>query len=213
MAWRKKEEEPDINESIKSMISQCNIPILTLDERWHGLFPDYKKTQKIRDLEKKLNNLVKRQGRLNDDKKEMKKLKHRLMEEIISNMGEGVGSAGALKQKKQDKSQKLIREINVKLAQSEDEVNLIPFKIKQANEELLTESLKIWYRELDSNKEQIQALTEWITDAREKLKVNILRKQDMEMENNSIYSYMHTLLGAGVMEALDDDFNSEEGNK
>lgn len=209
MAWRKKEEEPDINENIKSMISRCDVPILTLDERWHSLFPDYKKTQKIRELEKRLNDLIKRQGRLNDDKKEMRKLKHRLMEEIISNMGEGTGSAGALKQKKQEKSQKLIKEINVKLAQSEDEVNMIPFKIKQANEQLLAESLKIWYKELDSNKEQIKALNEWITDAREKLKVNILRKQDMEMENNSIYSYMHALLGAGVMEALDDDYDNE----
>lgn len=205
MVWRKKEEESELNRDIMAMISRCNIPVLTLDERWHGLFPEHKKTQKIRELEKNLNNLIKHQGKINDDKKEMKKLKHRLMEGIISNMGESEGEAGLLKQKKQEKSQKLIKEINVKLAQSEDEENLLPYKIKQANEELLIESLKIWYKELDSNREEINALTEWIADAREKLKVNILRKQDMEMENNSIYSYMHSLLGAGVMQALDDN--------
>ena len=84
---------------------------------------------------------------------------------------------------------------------------MLPYKIKKANEELLIESLKIWYQELDSNREEIKALTEWIADAREKLKVNILKKQDMEMENNSIYSYMHSLLGAGVMQALDEDLD------
>ena len=207
MVWRKREEESELNQDIISMIGRCNIPILVLDERWHELFPEYKKTQKIKELEKNLNRLIKYQGKINDDKKEMKKLKHRLMEEIISNMGESTGEAGLLKQKKQEKSQRLIKEINVKLAQSEDEANLLPYKIKKANEELLIESLKIWYQELDSNREEIKALTEWIADAREKLKVNILKKQDMEMENNSIYSYMHSLLGAGVMQALDEDLD------
>ncbi|MSS62456.1 hypothetical protein [Velocimicrobium porci] len=207
MVWRKREEESELNQDIISMIGRCNIPILVLDERWHELFPEYKKTQKIKELEKNLNRLIKYQGKINDDKKEMKKLKHRLMEEIISNMGESTGEAGLLKQKKQEKSQRLIKEINVKLAQSEDEENLLPYKIKKANEELLIESLKIWYQELDSNREEIKALTEWIADAREKLKVNILKKQDMEMENNSIYSYMHSLLGAGVMQALDEDLD------
>lgn len=206
MVWKKKEELPQDNE-IRRIIRNSKIPILTLDSRWHELFPDYRKTSRIKELERQINELLKKQGKITDDRKEMKKLKQRLMEEIIFNISEEGGETGRLKQKKQEKSQKLILEINEKLENCEEELNALPDKLKRANEELLIESLRIWHNEMEANNEEIEALTNWILDAREKLKENILRKQDMEARNTAMYSYMHNLLGAKLMEKVDSKRN------
>ncbi len=202
MAWKKKEENSEYNE-VRRMVRSTRIPILTLDNKWHELFPDYKKTNRIKELERQLNELLKKQGKMTDDRKEMKKLKQKLMEEIISNMSEEGGEIGRLKQKKQEKSQKMILDINDKLEQYEEELDEIPNKIKRVNEELLIESIRIWHTEMEHNREEIEALNNWILDAREKLKANILRKQDMETQNSAMYSYMHNLLGAKLMEQVD----------
>ena len=202
MGWKKKEVPAEDNE-LRRVIRNSNVPILILDSRWHELFPEFRKTNRIKELERVINELLKKQGKISEDRKEMKKLKQRLMEEIISNMSEDGGEVGRLKQKKQEKSQKMILEINQKLEESEEELDSIPGKIKRANEELLLESLRIWKEEMDANSEQIEAIEAWILNAREKLKENILRKQDMETRNTEMYSYMHDLLGARLMEQVD----------
>ncbi len=202
MAWKRKEELPEDNE-IRRIIRSSKVPVLTLDSRWHELFPDYRKTTRIKELERQINELLKKQGKITDDRKEMKKLKQRLMEEIIFNISEDDGEKGRLKQKKQEKSQKLILEINEKLEECEEELDALPEKLKRANEELLLESLRVWNEEMDENNDEIEAINEWIIDAREKLKENILRKQDMEARNAAMYSYMHNLLGAKLMEQVD----------
>ena len=97
----------------------------------------------------------------------------------------------------------MILDINDKLEQYEEELDEIPDKIKRVNEELLIESIRIWHTEMEHNREEIEALNNWILDAREKLKANILRKQDMETQNSAMYSYMHNLLGAKLMEQVD----------
>lgn len=202
MGWKKKEASSEDME-IRRIIRNSNVPILTLDSRWHELFPDFRKTNRIKELERLINDLLKKQGKATDDRKEMKKLKQRLMEEIIFNISEEGGEKGRLKQKKQEKSQKLILEINQKLEECEEELDGLPEKIKRANEELLVESLRVWNEEMDANNEQIEAINAWIIDAREKLKENILRKQDMETRNAAMYSYMHNLLGVKLMEQVD----------
>ena len=49
------------------------VPLLTLDPRWHQLFPDHMKTKRMIQLEKKLNKLIKKQGQTNNDLKDYEK--------------------------------------------------------------------------------------------------------------------------------------------
>ena len=48
---------------LKKALEGKNIPLLTLDNKWHKLVSPADKTQQMRALEEKLNGLVKRQGR------------------------------------------------------------------------------------------------------------------------------------------------------
>ncbi len=200
---KKKREQDSVDSNLGSVILRNKIPILTLDERWHNLFPEEVKTPKIKELERRLNDLVKSQGQIGSDIGDLKKLKKKLMDEVISNMGESTGFAEKFKLKKQEKIQKLLYEINQKLEEAGDALDDRPDEIKRANADLLLECMRVWYEKLDKNNLEIEEIGVWVEAVREKLKDKLLVKQDKEMENNAIYSYMHTLLGPKVMEQID----------
>ena len=196
---RKKENEVNFRDAFKNK----SIPILTLDNRWHELFPEYKKTALIKSLESKVNNLLKSQGKMINDIKEMKKLKTTLMNEIVLNMESEDTAAGRTKTKKVEKSQRLILDINNKIKQAEDNLVEIPYQIKTVNEELLQESMRLCYERLKHNNIETEKIAVWIAKIRNELKEKILLKQDMEMYNMAVYSYMHDMLGAEVINYFD----------
>jgi hypothetical protein len=185
------------------------IPILVFDSRWHELFPDYDKPANIKEIETKLNDLIKQQGKLTNDMKDMKNLKNKLLQEIIKNMDVNETQEGKLKAKKLDKSQKLIKEIGDKLTKSEDDLIEIPYRIKELNEQLIIESAKICYERLYNNNKRITDISFWISKVREDLKDKILEKQDMEMKNTAIYSYMHDMLGPELIQELDESIKND----
>lgn len=204
---KKKNEEIDF----KAFIDNKKLPILVLDPKWHELLPEDQKTTTIRNLEKKLNELLKLQGKLVNDMKDMKKLKMKLMEQIVQNMGESSESQNDKKRmKKQEASQKMILELNEKLESSNDELLDVPYKIRQVNEELAVECVKYWYANLSTTQEHIKALDNWILQTREKLKERILEKQELEERSTGIYSYMHNLLGSDIIDKFDNQFVGEK---
>jgi hypothetical protein len=186
-----------------SVVKNKKLPILTLDVRWHELFPDIEKTFEIKELEQKVNNLLKKQGKLVNDIKDMKKLKNSLIKDIMVNMDIGDDLIGKAKGKKLDKNKQYITELNEKIISAMDELSEIPYQIKEENEKLLVESLNIFYDRIAENSEEITKIALWIAEIREELKNKILIKQDMETKNTLIYTYMHDLIGAELMENFD----------
>lgn len=185
------------------VVKNKKLPILTLDARWHEIFPEEKKTSAIRDLEQKVNDLLKKQGKAVNDIKDMKRLKSSLLKDIVDNMDTGKDSAGKAKEKKQDKNKQYVNELNEKIDLAMDELAEVPYQIKQANEELLAESISSFYQDLEKNNSEILEIAQWIAGVREELKRQILIKQDLEAKNSLIYTYMHDILGAEIMELFD----------
>ena len=60
------------DEAFRSALSEKKIPILTLDNKWHQLFTQQECTDEIRDMECELNGLLKRQGKVNEKKREIR---------------------------------------------------------------------------------------------------------------------------------------------
>lgn len=156
-----------------------NIPILTLDERWYHLINEKNKTDEIAYWEKQVNELLKKQGRINNDIKDIKKLKKQLINDVVENMEDDDSSRQ--KQKRMSQNQRLIQESNDKIASLEDELLEVPRELARANEKLLTETLKACYDRMNANTEDIEVLDKWINATRVKLKKNILIKQDKEL--------------------------------
>ncbi|MBH1942225.1 hypothetical protein I5677_15095 [Mobilitalea sibirica] len=188
-----------------AVVKNKKIPILTLDSRWHEVFPNEAKNAKIRELEQRVNTLLKKQGKLVNDIKDMKKLKSSLLKDIVVNMDIGKDLLGKAKEKKLDKNKQFIKELNDKIEKAMDELSEIPYQIKEVNEELMVESMAVCYERLNHNKTELTKVAEWITKIREELKEKILLKQDLEEKNNLIYTNMHNLLGAEVMEIFDQE--------
>jgi hypothetical protein len=192
-----------------SIVKDKKLPILTLDARWHEVFPEDHKTSEIKNLEQRVNNLLKKQGKLVNDIKDMKRLKNDLIKDIMANMEISKDPIGRAKEKKLEKNKQFINELNDKLTAAMDELAEIPYKVKVENEALLAESIHIFYDELDDNKLEIKEITAWIASIREELRNKILIKQDLEAKNTLMYSYMHDILGADLIEM----FDSEQGTK
>lgn len=198
---RKRDKSSEIKEALQGK----KLPILTLDERWYQLLPEHEKTTHIKQLETELNNLLKKQGQMINDIKDMKKLKKKLMSEIVANMEPDSSPAGRIRAKKLEKSHQFIEELNYKM-QNADEVLLdMPYEIKKVNEELLVESMRVCYKRLKRNKKEIEESDKWIKETREALKKRIISKQEKELENSSLYTYMHDILGNTVLDSLDEN--------
>lgn len=176
-----------------------NIPILTLDERWYHLVNDKIKTDEIAYWEKQVNELLKKQGRLNTDIKDIKKLKKQLINDVVENME----SVGDNREHVMNQNQRLIQESKDKIANLEDELMELPRELARANERLLTETLKVCYSKMNSNHEDIEVLNKWIDATRVKLKKNILIKQDKETNNENMYSLIHDIIGPENCSAVD----------
>ena len=186
-------------DSLKNNGVFTNIPILTLDERWYHLVNDKIKTDEIAYWEKQVNELLKKQGRLNTDIKDIKKLKKQLIKDVVENME----SDGDNREHVMNQNQRLIQESKDKIANLEDELMELPRELARANERLLTETLKVCYSKMNSNHEDIEVLNKWIDATRVKLKKNILIKQDKETNNENMYSLIHDIIGPENCSAVD----------
>lgn len=202
----KKEQMTPQEMRIWELLKKKNIPIACLDERWLRLFPDSEKTPLIRKLENELKELLKRQGKANTDLKDIRVVRDKLTQSVLDT-AEDTSIPENKRLKKQAASQRLIVEARQKQDNLELELDELPDKIKEANSALIFESVRVCYQRINQNKRDIDMLEQWIEQMRDKLKERVVLKQDKEITNEEIYTYLHGMLGAGVMEAFDEKSN------
>lgn len=202
----KKEQMTPQEMRIWELLKKKNIPIACLDERWLRLFPDSEKTPLIKKLENELKELLKRQGKVNTDLKDIRVVRDKLTQSVLDT-AEDTSIPENKRLKKQAASQRLIVEARQKQDNLELELDELPDKIKEANSALIFESVRVCYQRINQNKRDIDMLEQWIEQMREKLKERVVLKQDKEITNEEIYTYLHGMLGAGVMEAFDEKSN------
>ncbi len=203
---QKKEQMTTQEMRIWELLKKNNIPIACLDERWLRLFPDSEKTPLIKKLENELKELLKRQGKVNTDLKDIRVVRDKLTQSVLET-AEDTSIPENKRLKKQAASQRLIVEARQKQDNLELELDELPDKIKEANSALIFESVRVCYQRINQNKQDIDMLEQWIEQMREKLKERVVLKQDKEITNEEIYTYLHGMLGAGVMEAFDEKSN------
>jgi hypothetical protein len=192
------------DEMFREALIGKKIPLLVLDNNWHKLFTQTGDNEKLHILEDNLNELLKKQGRINTELKSLSAYKKKLMHEIIDIMELPDSDA---KEKKMSENKRLIEETNVKIADYNDELLDLPREIEDANFELMLASMHICYERIQKNVKDIDAINKWIADAREKIKRQAVKKQQKEIWNDELYSYMHALFGPDVIEVFDMKYN------
>lgn len=185
------------------------IPILTLDNKWYRLLTQESRRE-VAGLEEQLNALLKQQGRLNNEVKDIRRLKKKLMNEIVSLMDEAGQDEDSENARKIEQNKKLVEECNERLEARQDELLELPRQIEQANFQLMLATMDHCYDTMQENAENIRDIGEWVSEIRVELKKRLIRKQEMEQLNSAIYAYMHDVFGAEVIEIFDMQYDSGE---
>lgn len=182
------------------------IPILVLDQKWHRLFAIHGKTDEIKALEAELNGYLARQGKLNNELKDLKKKKNKLMESVVENMEEGNSRRAA----EMEATKEQINQIKQKMEDDEDELIELPKLIAGTNRNLMLLSMSYYYEKLKINARESREIQEWIDEIRVELKKNIIRKQNRDINNREIYSYLHDIFGPDVLDLFDIKYEEEQ---
>lgn len=198
------------DEKFKPALVGKKIPILTLDNKWHKLFTQSEFTPELKGLEKNLNDLLKRQAKLTSESKELKKIKKKLMDDVVL-LADAMGEHPSKKQDKEMSERKrLIEECNEKMDAYEEELVELPRQINQLNNQLMLITMDICYRKLRQSTEELSEIDEWINGIRRELKKKVVRKKEKEAVIARLYAYMHDIFGAEVIELFDMEYDPEE---
>ena len=186
----------------KSALIGKTVPLLILDQKWHRLFAVHGKTDEIKELESKLHSLLSEQSKLNTRLKELKRLKGKLLDEIVQNMEEN--------EKKVEENKRLVDEINEKLDECEEKLVDIPYQIRETNDELMLLSMDYFYEKIRVNQTESTEIEAWINQVRIDLKKNIIRKQNRDINNREIYAYLHDIFGPEVINIFDIKYDEDK---
>ena len=195
-------------EQFEEALAGKKLPVLTLDAKWYRLLDELGRDA-AKEFENQLNNLLRRQGKLNTEIKDIKRLKKKLMNEMLPMVDEA-NAGGSEMDSKIEEQKRMIEECNEKIDENEDELKDIPLAITQINNQLMLITMQYCYETMNSNTQEINALDEWVEKIRIELKKNLIRKQEMEQRNHEIYSYMHDIFGAEIVNLFDMTYNPEE---
>ncbi len=203
-----------MEKNVEEALKEKKIAPLPLDQRWHQLFQVIKPSRQIRSLEKRLDNLIKRQGKLGTESKAIKKIKSRLMDEIMQQMEAlGDGNPDAACQKKLDDNKRLINECNEKLEAYQDELLDLPDRIDRVNRALILETIELCYFQMNENRKTIDEIEEWITAVRVEVKKKLLRKQERETRNQKVYRCLHGIFGPEMVDLFDAAYDYKQAEE
>lgn len=196
MAKRRVDEDYIELEDIVQKIKRKHIPPLTLDVKWQAIFNTPDKPSNIAKFEKQLNDIIKRQGGITNDRKDLKRIKKQLMQEIVENMDSPEDSRA---DKKVKKSKELIDDINDKLILLEDEELDIPDNMAEINAQLILESMDEILDSYEENEEDIEVLESWINETRIELKKRVLLLQKKKEENAMMEKYLLDMVDSDII--------------
>lgn len=108
------------------------------------------------------------------------------MSNIVANMGDDGDE-------NRDKDKQLIDEINEKADNIEGELIEIQENIKAVNDRLMLLSMDYFSEKIEKNKLESKEIDDWIANIRVELKKNVIRKQNRDINNREIYSYLHDI--------------------
>lgn len=190
------------------------VPMLGLDPKWHRLFAVHGKSAAIAGCEREVNELFAEQSRCNQELKDLRKLKAKLMDSVMHNMdGASEEKEGSLESRKLVEDRRLIGEVNEQIGERADRLLELPKLLREKNEQLMILTMEYCYEKMRVNARETEEISAWINEIRVELKKNIIRKQNCELNSREIYSYMHDIFGPQIIDVFDIEYEYEEDDE
>ncbi len=181
-----------------------DISLLTLDERWNGLFKNMEKTNDIIECENRIKELLKEQSRLISESKEIAIKKKECMDSIIKLTTEVFDKNNKEAHTEMQECEKSIVAINKKMEENEERLLDIPKEIREENLKLLEYTVNQVYFSIRENQLRVTELDKQIAQAKESLKKMIEERELLAEDYSDTYSYFHDLLGKDELQKLDE---------
>jgi len=191
----------------EGILARNNILMLTLDERWNSLFAGVERTPAIMRLEDALNQLMKSQARLTAEQAENQSDKKMLLARIMELTEEAFTNENAQARSEIESCEAKVRQINERAPKIEDELAALGRATRKGNMDLLESAVMLLYPSIHDAHARIAVLEAEIESLREKLISCISEKEALAATYNEAYQFMHGLLGADQIEALDSYFS------
>ncbi len=188
------------------VLRKNDISLLILDERWNKLFENTQKTPQIAASEEKLKAHIKEEAKLTAEAREIAASKKSHLDKIIKLTPAVFERNDSEAVKEMEFCEKEIKRINERAKKIEEDLDILPEKKKQANLELLENTVNIVYFKMRSGRKRVEELEKLIEEERAKLKEYIDEKESLSQDDTDIYSYFHDLLGGEELERLDKEF-------
>ena len=186
----------------ENIIKKNKIPVLLKDKTWLYI-RDNCKNRAMDSIAKELDALIKEEANLEKHMRTMKEKKRVLMNKVI-NLSDLVNSKGEEQYIPElEKSKSEIEQINIDIDQTFEMLLEFPKRIEQLNLQLLKETVKVAYQNVQTNQNHLNNLDKEISDLREKLNKLREEKEIVEKKVGILYGFLHTLVGAEEMEKLD----------
>ena len=203
---RRPKDTEEKQETFKKIdLRDQKMPLMTLDNSWHQLLSEIK-TPEIESLEKKLNSLLKEQGKLSTDYIGYTKMKKEMLDKILELTHEAFRNGSEEAAKKVEEQQKMILKINENLEKTEPRLDIIKEEIERTNSELVSESVNLCYHYLTQHKKESNILDEEIQSIRTTLMKKTEEKKVCDKKSERLYLYLHQLVGPDFIEKLDSIF-------
>jgi len=183
------------------------LPPLVLDQEWHRLFTQMGVADaRISSCSERMLDLIKRQGKLVNESKDLKKIKQRLMDEIVELASDESAFTQKKTMKKLENNRRLVQECNQKFDDYQQELMDIPREIESINRDLMVRSMELCYDKLKESSDTVTEINKWIEEIKKQIKENVVKKQRLERYIRELYTYMHNIFGASVVELFDMKF-------
>ena len=196
----------------KLLLAKTKVPILILDHTWLKNFVERETNEIVKDLEKRLLDLLKETSHLTERLKELDRNKKNHLHEIITLTTEAYEKNNTVAKERINELQEMVLNINKELQETEKTLNGLPEELETTNITLLEETVNSCYEKMMVGNERLSVINPQVENLREQLKTLVGEKAVLEEEVSKSYTLLHSLVGKEIIELIDKE-QSRLGNK
>ncbi|MZQ75929.1 MAG: hypothetical protein GT589_07175 [Peptoclostridium sp.] len=198
----KKKNEIEIAEDI---LRRNNIPLLCDYAPWKRFYASVKSAELQKDYESLLS-IVREEKNLRKQVKGVQDKKIKLMAKIVLLSRELNENSNDLAEIELEKAKQEIENLNDYIDSSYETLENFGFEREQLNMNLLKLTIKHAYESITSDETRLEKVSETIDDMRKELDALRGERDELRSRLDSVYFFMHSVLGGKEMERLDRKF-------
>lgn len=187
---------------VREVLENKKLPIVLLDPLWLTV-KEQIKSNIITENEKKLQELLKEQARLNTDYKEYVKVKQNFLKQILDLSGQVQDENSTKKIEELNKLHQSTLEVNNRLEEIEKRLEEVDEAVISTNNALVEEMVAVGYEYIELHRLKELKLEAEIAALREEMLQKTNEKKQSEKFLKDIYNYLHNIVGQQQIEIID----------